>query len=99
MYFVDKTGNILFINTTEKLQKLGCTLVLQDDYEMHLPEINSLISFFKNYELIIEAYPYAINGVPDFKVEVEDIPYEKANITLDRFLKLVTLNKIQKLSK
>lgn len=93
MYFVAKTGNILLINTTEKLQKLSCTLVLPDDYEKHLQEINSLISFFKDYELIIEAYPYAINGVPDFKVEIENISYEKANTTLERFLKLDTLNK------
>lgn len=49
MYFVAKTGNILLINTTEKLQKLSCTLVLPDDYEKHLQEINSLISFFKDY--------------------------------------------------
>lgn len=48
MYFVAKTGNILLINTTEKLQKLSCTLVLPDDYEKHLQEINSLISFFKD---------------------------------------------------
>lgn len=99
MYFVAKTGNILLINTTEKLQKLSCTLVLPDDYEKHLQEINSLISFFKDYELIIEAYPYAINGVPDFKVEIENISYEKANTTLERFLKLDTLNKTRKLSK
>ena len=95
MYFVAKTGNILLINTTEKLQKLSCTLVLPDDYEKHLQEINSLISFFKDYELIIEAYPYAINGVPDFKVEIENISYEKANTTLERFLKLDTLKKFK----
>ena len=45
-----------------------------------------------------ETYPDVL-AFQDFKVEIENISYEKANTTLERFLKLDTLNKTRKLSK
>lgn len=82
-YFCAKTNNALLINTSEKSRKLSCTLVLPDNYKMKLEEIKTLLSIFKDYEYIIEAYPYFDNGWPKFKKEIENVNFKKVMALLD----------------
>lgn len=82
-YFCAKTNNALLINTSEKSRKLSCTLVLPDNYKMKLEEIKTLLSIFKDYEYIIEAYPYSDNGWPKFKKEIENVNFKKVMALLD----------------
>ena len=77
------TNNVLLINTSEKSRKLSCTLVLPDNYKTKVGEIKTLLAIFKDYEYIIEAYPYSDNGWPKFKKEIENVNFKKVMALLD----------------
>lgn len=82
-YFCAKTNNVLLINTSEKSRKLSCTLVLPDNYKTKVGEIKTLLAIFKDYEYIIEAYPYSDNGWPKFKIEIENVNFKKVMTFLE----------------
>ena len=77
------TNNVLLINTSEKSRKLSCTLVLPDNYKTKVGEIKTLLAIFKDYEYIIEAYPYSDNGWPKFKIEIENVNFKKVMTFLE----------------
>lgn len=82
-YFCAMTNNVLLINTSEKSRKLSCTLVLPDNYKTKVGEIKTLLAIFKDYEYIIEAYPYSDNGWPKFKIEIENANFKKVMTFLE----------------
>ncbi len=87
-YFCAMESNILLINTSEKSKRPSCTVILPNNYNVNIVKIKELLSFFKDYEFIIEAYPYSDDGFPKFKVEIENISQEETLNTLENGLKL-----------
>lgn len=87
-YFCAMEENILLINTSEKSKRPSCTLILPNNYKDNLAKVKEVLSFFRTYEFIIEAYPYSDGGFPRFKVEIENINHEETLTTLENGLDL-----------
>ena len=87
-YFCAMEENILLINTSEKSKRPSCTLILPNNYKDNLAKVKEVLSFFRTYEFIIEAYPYSDNCFPKFKVKIENINQKEALTTLENGLDL-----------
>lgn len=85
IYFCAKMGNIIILNTTEKVNHLHCTLILPENYEEKKDLITKTLLSFQNYHLIIEANPCVVDFRPSF-TEIEGYQDELAPVTFERFL-------------